>query len=166
LFLYWILFTFTNLGAFSMLWISRQKNLPAGQSSDHSYKKFSGMVKTSPIAASMMGIFMLSLAGVPPFALFWGKLYLISSAVTAGYTALAIIMVINSAISGYYYIKLLVYMFMKEPVSHVEGKVYTINTSTALSTVIGFAAIATVFAVIVINPLLNFISSFVYGSGY
>jgi NADH-quinone oxidoreductase subunit N len=166
LFLYWILFTFTNLGAFSMLWISRQKNLPAGQSSDHSYKKFSGMVKTSPVAASVMAIFMLSLAGLPPFALFWGKLYMISAAVTAGYTVLALIMVINSAISGYYYIKLLVYMFMKEPVSNVEGKVYTINTSTALSTVIGFAAIATVFAVIVINPLLNFISSFVYGSGY
>ncbi|WP_297483597.1 NADH-quinone oxidoreductase subunit NuoN [Sulfurimonas sp.] len=166
LFLYWILFSFTNLGSFSMLWISRQKNLIDGQSSDHSYDKFAGMIKTSPVAALIMGLFMLSLAGVPPFALFWGKLYMISSAVSSGYTILALIMALNSAIAGYYYLKLIVYMFMKEPVVGVNGEIYVANATLALRTIIGIAAVATIFAFVAINPLLEFITAFVYKSGY
>ncbi|MFA6137326.1 MAG: NADH-quinone oxidoreductase subunit NuoN [Sulfurimonas sp.] len=166
LFLYWILFSFTNLGSFSMLWISRQKHLPLHQMSDHSYDKFAGMVQTSPVAASIMGLFMLSLAGVPPFALFWGKLYLISSAVTGGYTVLAFIMALNSAIAGYYYLKLIVYMFMKEPVMGNDGHVYVANATIALKSIIGFAAIGTIFAFVALNPLLELITTFVYNSGY
>jgi NADH-quinone oxidoreductase subunit N len=166
LFLYWVLFSFTNLGSFSMLWISRQKHLPLHQMSDHSYDKFAGMVQTSPVAASIMGLFMLSLAGVPPFALFWGKLYLISSAVTGGYTVLAFIMALNSAIAGYYYLKLIVYMFMKEPVMGNDGHVYVSNATTALKSIIGFAAIGTIFAFVALNPLLELITAFVYNSGY
>ena len=166
LFLYWILFSFTNLGAFSMLWISRQKHLPDYQNSDHSFDKFAGMIKTSPIAATVMGLFMLSLVGLPPFALFWGKLYLISSAVTAGYTVLALIMALNSAIAAYYYLKLIVYMFMKDPVVDNDGAVYVSNATKPLKTIIGIAAIGTVFAIIVMNPLLEFITIFVYNSGY
>ena len=166
LFLYWILFTFTNLGAFSMLWISRQKNLPAGQSSDHSYNKFAGLIKIAPISATIMALFMLSLAGLPPFALFWGKIYMISAAVSAGYIVLALIMALNSAIAGYYYLKLIVYMFMKEPEIDIDSKVYTMNSSIALRTIIGFATLGTVFASIVVNPLIEFITAFVYNSGY
>jgi NADH-quinone oxidoreductase subunit N len=169
LFLYWILFSFTNLGSFSMLWISRQKNLPSYQSSDHSFEKFSGMIKTSPVAASIMALFMLSLAGLPPFALFWGKLYMISSAVTSGYTVLALIMALNSAIAGYYYLKLIVYMFMKDPSAQSisnNGKVYVSNASISLKTIIGFAAVGTIFAFILVNPILEFVTTFVYNSGY
>jgi len=166
LFLYWILFSFTNLGSFSMLWMSRQKHLPEHQSSDHSYDKFAGMIKTAPVAASIMALFMLSLAGLPPFALFWGKLYMISSAVTGGYTVLALIMALNSAIAGYYYLKLIVYMFMKEPVTGNEGHIYVSNATLALKSIIGFAAIGTIFAFVALNPLLEFITSFVYNSGY
>jgi NADH-quinone oxidoreductase subunit N len=166
LFLYWILFAFTNLGSFSMLWISRQKNLPEGQSSDHTYEKFSGMIKTSPVGASIMALFMLSLAGVPPFALFWGKLYMISSAVSGGYTILALIMALNSAIAGYYYLKLIVYMFMKEPVTGANAEVFSNNISLSLRTIIGIAGLGTVFAFLAVNPLIEFITSFVYNSGY
>ena len=166
LFLYWVLFSFTNLGSFSMLWMSRQKHLLEHQGSDHSYDKFAGMIKTAPVAASIMGLFMLSLAGLPPFALFWGKLYMISSAVTSGYTVLALIMALNSAIAGYYYLKLIVYMFMKEPVVGYDGQVYINNATLALKAIIGFAAIGTIFAFLALNPLLEFITSFVYSSGY
>ena len=166
LFLYWILFSFTNLGSFSMLWISRQKNLPVGQSSDHSYDKFAGLVKTSPVAATIMALFMLSLAGLPPFALFWGKMYMISSAVTGGYTVLALIMALNSAIAGYYYLKLIVYMFMKDPtIAHGEN-VSIINATLSLKTIIGVAAVGTIFAFLALNPLLEFVTTFVYNSGY
>jgi len=166
LFLYWVLFSFTNLGSFSMLWMSRQKHLPAHQRSDHSYDKFAGMIKTAPMAAIIMALFMLSLAGLPPFALFWGKLYMISSAVTAGYTVLALIMALNSAIAGYYYVKLIVYMFMKEPVIGNDGHVYVSNATIALKTIVGIAAIGTIFAFLAINPLLEFITAFVFNSGY
>ena len=164
LFLYWALFSFTNLGAFSMLWVSRQKSLPAGQSSDHPFEKFAGMVKTAPLSATVMALFMLSLAGIPPFGLFWGKIYLIGSAVSAGFTVLALVMALNSAIAGYYYLKLIVYMFMKEPVN--DGKLYMVNASTPLRSIIGLAVIFTIFSVLLVNPLLEFISAFVYNSGY
>jgi NADH-quinone oxidoreductase subunit N len=166
LFLYWVLFAFTNLGSFSMLWISRQKSLPDHQSSDHSYTKFAGMIKTSPVAAVIMSIFMLSLAGVPPFALFWGKLYMISSAISAGYTVLALVMALNSAIAGYYYLKLVVYMLMKDPVDGMNGDIYSNNATLGLKTIIGIATMGTLFAFIAINPLLEFITTLVYNSGY
>lgn len=165
LFLYWTLFSFTNLGAFTMLWVNRQKNLIPGQSSDHPYEKFAGMIRTMPMAAVMMGLFMLSLAGIPPFGMFWGKMYLIGSAVSGGYTVLALIMALNSAIAGYYYLKLIVFMFMKEPMVGYE-KYYLMNASLSLKTIIGIAAIGTIFAVIAVNPLLEVITLFVYNSGY
>ncbi|MFA6144085.1 MAG: NADH-quinone oxidoreductase subunit NuoN [Sulfurimonas sp.] len=165
LFLYWALFSFTNLGAFSMLWVNRQKDLIAGQSSDHPYEKFSGLIRTMPVAAVVMALFMLSLAGVPPFALFWGKMYMIGSAISGGYTVLALIMALNSAIAAYYYLKLIVFMFMKEPLP-AYGSKYLINASLSLKTIIGIAAIGTIFGVLAVNPLLKVITLFVYNSGY
>jgi NADH-quinone oxidoreductase subunit N len=166
LLLYWVLFAFTNLGSFSMLWISRAKNSDETKGSDHSYDKFAGMIKTAPVMATFMALFMLSLAGIPPFALFWGKLYMISSAVTGGYTVLALIMALNSAIAGYYYLKLIIYMFMKEPVVGKDGHVYSVNSTLSLQVIVGFAAIGTIFAVAFVNPLLEFVTAFVYNSGY
>lgn len=166
LFLYWILFSFTNLGAFAMLWVNRQKHLLPGQSSDHPYEKFAGMIKTMPFAAVMMGLFMLSLAGIPPFGLFWGKLYMISSALSGGYTVLALIMALNSAIAGYYYLKLIIYMFMKEPMYEGAHEYYMMNASQSLKTIISIAAFVTIFAVVTVNPLIEFISTLVYNSGY
>jgi len=167
LFLYWILFTFTNLGAFTMLWVSRHKGTKKwGQTRfDHPYEKFSGMVKVMPLNAVIMGMFMFSLAGVPPFSLFWGKLYLMSSAVNAGFISLAIIMAINSAISVYYYLKLVVYMFLRDPKID-DGTVYMKNASTALKTIIGFAAAMTLLATVFVNPILEMITTYVKASGF
>jgi NADH-quinone oxidoreductase subunit N len=167
LFFYWILFTFTNLGAFTMLWVSRHKakENKFGSRFDHPYEKFSGMIKIQPVNAVIMAMFMLSLAGVPPFSLFWGKLYLMSSAVNAGFITLAIIMGINSAISVYYYLKLIVYMFLKEPHTN-DGTIYMKNASTTLKTIIGLAAFATLFAIFTTGPLLEMITKYVIASGY
>ena len=148
-----------------MLWVNRQKNLLPGQSSDHPYEKFAGMVKTMPLAAVVMALFMLSLAGIPPFGLFWGKMYMIGSAVAGGYTVLALIMALNSAIAAYYYLKLIVFMFMKEPI-HGYQQGYLLNASLSLKTIIGIAAVGTIFAVFAVNPLLKVITLFVYNSGY
>jgi len=113
----------------------------------------------------MMGLFLLSLAGIPPFALFWGKMYLIGASVNAGYMLLALIMVINSAIAGYYYLKPIVYMFLKDP---VEGEriEYMTNATTPIKTVIGFCAVAVILSIFMIEPLLEIISYYVQISGY
>ena len=164
MFLYWTLFLFTNLGSFTMLWIHRQKT-KHGFSSDDPFEKFSGLVKTSPISASIFGLFMLSLAGVPPFALFWGKMFLLSTAVNAGYLVLAVILAVNSAIAAYYYLKLIVYMFLKDPIND-DRIVYMGNVNPYLKTVVGISAILTGIAVFMVDPLISVISYYVQVSGF
>jgi NADH-quinone oxidoreductase subunit N len=164
LFLYWILFTFTNLGAFAMLWVNRTKT-DHGFQSDHPFEKFAGMVKRSPIAASLMGLFLLSLAGIPPFSIFWGKMFLIGATVNGGYILLALIMALNSAIAAYYYLKLIVYMFLKEPQKD-DRMEYMGNANNPLKTVIGVSAIITITSILYIDPLLSMISTYVQMSGF
>ena len=164
LFLYWALFMFTNLGAFAMLWVNRTKN-EHGFQSDHPFEKFNGLVKISPVVAAIMGLFMLSLAGVPPFSLFWGKMYLIGSAVNGGYLILALIMALNSAIAIYYYLKLIVHMFLYAP--REDDRIeFMGNANNTLRAVIGISAVATVGSILFIEPLLEMISYYVQISGY
>jgi NADH-quinone oxidoreductase subunit N len=68
--------------------------------------------------AVAMAIFMLSLAGVPPMVGFFGKLYVFSAAVSAGWAWLAIIAMLNSVVSAYYYLRVVVTMFMSESDEH------------------------------------------------
>lgn len=153
LFFYWILFLFTNLGAFSMLWITRTKEQFWHSRYDHPYEKFSGLIKISPLAAVIMGLFMLSLAGVPPFSVFWGKLYLMSTAINHGYLFLVIVMVINSAIAAYYYLKLIVFMFLKEPII-TDGNIYTRNATLPLKVVLGIAVIMVCSSFLFVGELI------------
>ncbi len=165
LFLYWTMFLFANLGAFTMLWVSRHKSQVWHERYDHPYTKFSGMIKMMPMGAVIMAIFMFALAGMPPFSLFWGKMYMISSALNAGEIALAIIMALNSAIAAYYYIKLVVFMFFKDPTTN-DGTVYVRNASHSLKTIIGFSVIVTIFSSLLVNPLLEIIGYYVTISGF
>lgn len=165
LFLYWSLFLFTKLGSFAMLWVSRHKSQRFHTRFDHPYSKFSGMVRIMPVGATLMGLFMLSLAGIPPFAVFWGKMYLMSSAVNEGHVALAITMGLNSAVAAYYYLRLIVYMFLKDPSTN-DGTVYMKNASNALKTIIGLSALATMTAFLFVGQLLEIITRYVSFSGY
>ena len=164
IFLYWALFTFTNLGAFAMLWVNRTKN-SHGFASDHPFEKFAGLVKISPVTASIMGLFMLSNAGIPPFALFWGKMYMLGAAVNAGYIVLALIMALNSAIAAYYYLKLIVYMFLKER-TYDDRIEFMGNANNTLKTVVGISAVVTIASIFFINPILEAISYYVQSSGF
>jgi len=164
IFLYYGLFMFTNLGAFTMLWISRHKNRVFHERYDHPYEKFAGLIKIMPMAAVIMALFMLSLAGVPPFSIFWGKIYIMSAAVDAGYLWLAIVMGLNSAISAYYYLKLIVYMFLMAPEDN-DGTV-TYNLTKPLITIVGIAVAATIGSVFIMQPLISYIYNMVSASGY
>ncbi|SFZ97495.1 NADH-ubiquinone oxidoreductase chain N [hydrothermal vent metagenome] len=164
IFLYYALFMFTNLGAFSMLWISRHKSKRFHKRYDHPFEKFSGLIKIMPAGAIVMGLFMLSLAGVPPFSLFWGKIYIMQAAVNSGYVWLAIVMGLNSAVAAYYYLKLIVYMFLKDPVDNAD--IIYFNVSKPLMAVVGMAAIVTAAAVFYVQPLVSYFYYMISASGY
>jgi len=164
IFMYYALFMFTNLGAFAMLWISRHKKRMFDNRHDHPYEKFAGFIQIMPIGAVIMALFMLSLAGVPPFSVFWGKIYVMQAAVNAGYIWLAIVMGLNSAIAAYYYLKLVVYMFLKDPVKEVEVVYY--NMSRPLMVIIGLATVATVAAIFYVQPLVSYLYYMISASGY
>jgi NADH-quinone oxidoreductase subunit N len=166
IFLYYALFMFTNIGAFTMLWVSRHKNKIHHARFDHPYEKFAGMIHIMPMGAVVMALFMLSLAGVPPFSVFWGKVYIMSSAVDAGLIWLAIVMGINSAISAYYYLKLIVYMFLREPTKELNIATVYYNISKPLMTILGIAVFATVATIFYVDPLLEYITQMVKISGY
>ena len=166
IFLYYGLFLFTNFGAFTMLWVSRHKHKVHHERYDHPYEKFSGMIHILPAGAVVMALFMFSLAGVPPFSVFWGKIYIMSSAVDVGMVWLAIIMGLNSAISAYYYLKLVVYMFLKEPTSTVSRETVYFNVSKPLMTILGIAVFATVSSMFFVQPLLDYITHMVQISGF
>ncbi|MDX1808486.1 MAG: NADH-quinone oxidoreductase subunit NuoN [Sulfurospirillaceae bacterium] len=163
IFLYWILFMFTNMGAFTMLWIARHKRNLWDTRYQHPFVKFSGMVKVSPMMATIFGLFMFTLAGMPPFSVFWGKLYILSTVVNSGHSLLAVIMVINSAIAVYYYMKLMVYMFLKDPITE-DGNIYVANTTTPLKLIVGITIIFTITASIFVEPILRLITDLIGAS--
>jgi NADH-quinone oxidoreductase subunit N len=166
LFLYWTLFLFTNLGAFAMLWMSRHKTNRFHDRFDHPYSKFSGMIYVLPLGAVLMALFMLSLAGVPPFSVFWGKLYLMSASVNSGYIVLAVLMGLNSAVSAYYYLRLIVYMFLREPADNITASVYLQNATFAPKIMVGVSAVLTLFSVLYVGSLLDLIHYYVVSSGF
>jgi len=164
LFLYWILFTVTNFGAFGMLWLNRGKEYK-DYSSPYAFKKFSGLAQISPFTASVLGLFLFALTGLPPFALFWGKMYLVSSAVNAGEIALAIIIVLNSAIAAYYYLRPVSYMFLRDPEEGAKTK-FMQNASVPMKSVVGFAVFLAITSIFFVEPLLNVITFYVTSAGF
>ncbi len=102
-------YTFMNLGAFSLLsYLSKED-----EETDE-LNQLSGLWGNKPLAAVALGIFMFSLAGIPPTIGFFAKYRIFHSAVNAGFVFLVLIAVVNSVISAYYYIRVLAFAFMKE----------------------------------------------------
>jgi len=109
--LYYLLaYAFMNLGAFGVVILYGRKGEESININD-----YSGMASKYPLLAAAMAIFMFSLAGIPPTAGFVGKFYIFSAAVKAGYIGLAIIGVLNSALSVYFYLRVTVMMYMRNP---------------------------------------------------
>ncbi|MBW2146438.1 MAG: NADH-quinone oxidoreductase subunit N [Deltaproteobacteria bacterium] len=114
--LYYILaYAFMNLGAFGVI-----INYGRRGEENLNIDDYSGMGSKYPLLAAAMAIFMFSLAGIPPTAGFVGKFYIFSAAVKAGYVGLAIIGVLNSAVSVYYYLNVTVKIYMKEPIREIR----------------------------------------------
>lgn len=79
------------------------------------FDDFKGLAKVRPYSAAAIAIFLLSMAGIPPTAGFMGKLYIITSAIDAGQITLAVLGVVSSIISMWYYLRLIINMYFYEP---------------------------------------------------
>jgi NADH-quinone oxidoreductase subunit N len=105
---YLMVYSFMQLGAFAVVVLLRRADVVGDE-----LKDFSGLAFRNPFAAFAMLMFMLSLGGIPPTAGFMGKFWLFSAAIDARYYWLAVIGVLNSAVSLYYYIRIVVFMYLK-----------------------------------------------------
>ena len=111
-------YAFMNLGAFAVI-AALQKRL--GVTSNLS--TFAGLIRREPALAILMTLFLLSLTGIPPTAGFFGKFYVILAAVQAGgwLAALAVLAVLNAAAAAFYYLRVVVYMFMRDPTAEIPS---------------------------------------------
>ena len=112
---YLVAYGFMNLGAFGVVVSLNRQGQPNEELND-----YAGLGFRYPALGMAMAIFMLSLTGVPPLVGFTGKFYVFSAAVEAGYIGLAIIGVLNSAVSAYYYVRVIVTMYMQEDEKALE----------------------------------------------
>jgi NADH-quinone oxidoreductase subunit N len=106
---YLVAYTFTNIGAFAILTAMAKTT-----GEDQSFNTYRGLYKRSPGLAIMMTIFMLSLTGIPLTGGFVGKYYLFLSAIDAHLYWLAIIGVLTSVVSAFFYLRVIVDMFMRD----------------------------------------------------
>jgi NADH-quinone oxidoreductase subunit N len=107
---YMLSYAFMTFGIFGIIIILGRKG-----EENLEMKNYSGLAYKHPVLALSMTIFLLSLGGLPPFAGFIAKFYIFSAAVQEGLITLVVIAVLNSAISFYYYLKIIIFMYMKEP---------------------------------------------------
>lgn len=148
--LYLVLYTFMTFGAFAIVAMLRKGGIEGEEIED-----FTGLSKRHPLAALLMLVFMVSLAGLPPTAGFVGKLYIFRSAVEAGLTWLAALALIFAAISAYYYLRLVMVMYMREPSDHSDAAPRLVMSPT-LSIVLACAVAGVVVFGVYPNPLVSF----------
>ena len=101
-------YTFMNLGAFGIVSLLEGKD-----ETNLSINSYAGLGNRKPLLSALLAIIMFSLAGLPPFAGFFGKYYIFIAAVKSNLTWLAILGVISSAISVYFYLRIVVLMYFK-----------------------------------------------------
>lgn len=121
---YFVSYALMNIGAFIIaIAVNRNEDEEKG----YSFDDYKGLAYRRPGMAIAMLIFMLALAGIPPTAGFFGKYYIFSAAVQANFVGLAVIGVLNSAASVYYYLRLVVNMFMRDRKEKEEGTIFWTN---------------------------------------
>jgi NADH-quinone oxidoreductase subunit N len=143
---YLLSYTFTTAGAFGALLLCERADGEAVEVDD-----YAGLARRHPVLAATLGLFLLSLVGIPPFAGFVGKFYVFGSAVRAGYVWLTVLAVLNSAIAAYYYLRVIVYMYMREP----EGAGARLVPSFAGGVALAIALVAIVLLGIIPAPFAD-----------
>lgn len=135
--IYLAAYTFMNLGAFGILAYLKTQ-MP--DRFDYSLKAMAGLGRRSPWAAVLLSLFLFSLTGIPGTAGFIGKFYVFGSVVHAGLIWLAVVGVLMSAVSAFYYLRVIMYMFFREP---EEDFVVKEPISGGMAAALAVSAIAT-----------------------
>jgi len=143
---YLLAYTFTTAGAFGVITLCERARGEAVEASD-----YAGLARRHPVLAVTLALFLMSLIGIPPLAGFVGKFYVFGAAVRAGYIWLAVIGVLNSAAAAYYYLRIIVYMYMREP----EGSATTYASSFAGALALGIALLAIVILGVIPAPFVD-----------
>jgi NADH-quinone oxidoreductase subunit N len=131
--IYMVTYLFMSAGVFACIIAMARKGMALEKIAD-----LSGLARTDPMLAGAFAIFMFSMAGVPPFSGFFGKLYVFYAAVQAGYWTLAVIGVLTSVIGAYYYLRVVKVMYFDEAQPAFDVR------SPSVSLVAGIGALVTV----------------------
>jgi NADH-quinone oxidoreductase subunit N len=147
---YLLAYTFITLGAFGTVILLERREYAGETCAD-----YAGLSRRAPLLAGMMLLFLLALGGIPPTGGFVGKFYLFAAAVESGWTWLAVVGVLTSAISLYYYFRLVVFMYLKDS----EAATPVPLRAPALVGAIAFCALATLLLGLVPGPFIEFAKS-------
>lgn len=120
-----------NLGTFAVILCMRRNDRMNEEITD-----LAGLAKTKPLMAAITAIFMFSMAGIPPLAGFFGKFYVFKAAVDAGLVTLAVIGLVTSVVSAYYYLRIIKVMYFDEPVEGFDRNGTEMNVIMAVATII------------------------------
>jgi NADH-quinone oxidoreductase subunit N len=146
--IYLLVYTFMNLGAFGVITSLRHRNVIGDELDD-----LNGLYSRAPVEAVLMLIFLLSLAGIPPLAGFYGKYFIFLSLIETGHYALASLSVLYSVFGLYYYLKMANAMFMGEP--EERG---VLPVSWTMRAALAVTAFATVFIGIMPDRFINIVN--------
>jgi NADH-quinone oxidoreductase subunit N len=130
--IYMAVYAFMQMGAFTVIVMMRRRDMIGDD-----LKDLSGLAFRQPLAAFSMLIFMLSLGGIPPTAGFMGKFWLFGAVIESKYYWLAVIGVLNSAVSIYYYLRVVVFMYLKK---ETTGSEPTLTPALAFTLVLALVA--------------------------
>jgi len=146
---YVFVYMFMTLGAFGIVLMLRKSGEEGEEISD-----LVGLHKRHPIAAFTMLVFMFSLAGIPPFGGFLAKFYVFFAVIHAGYAWLAVVGIVFAAIGAFYYLRIVMLMYMKDPETSVEFNASSMGRIGLLLT-----AGMTVFLGVYPTPFVEYIKS-------
>ena len=141
--IYMLTYVFMNAGTFACILAMRRRGRMLEQISD-----LSGLARTDPGLALAFAVFMFSMAGIPPFAGFWGKYFIFTAAVQSGLWTLAVIGVLTSVIGAYYYIRIVKVIYFDAAVEAFDA------CPASLSVVAGASALFTTFFFLVPAPFV------------
>jgi NADH-quinone oxidoreductase subunit N len=140
-----------SIGVFCIVLMMKHKDKMVENISD-----LSGLAKQQPMLALAMAIMMFSMAGIPPLAGFFGKLFVFQSAVNAGLYTLAVVGVLTSVIAAYYYLRIIKVMYFEEAETNSFGSAGIDKAEdTGLNLILQAASLAVVFFIALPAPLLN-----------
>jgi NADH-quinone oxidoreductase subunit N len=150
-------YAFTTLAAFAVI-----SAIGSGTEENQTFDAYTGLGRRKPLLATVLAIALFSLIGIPPTAGFIGKYFLITAALNSGLTWLAVLMVLVSVVSAYFYLRLIVTMFMREPQAEDEGEAIAGNAPRSLAAAISTAAVLIIG--VLPAPLLGLITAGVHGA--